>query len=643
MGEQIIVFIKKTADERKKDFADELARKKLQADALKLMGQVAGMVLNKIEANVQEQLANATNATQRVVAENKLAWIAVADGAMAALDQFANGNIVGGIVGTLGTLFGALDNLITGRADKMQARLEDLNRYLREAGDTFIAFSNTKADLFDTAAIEAAYAGLVAISELPPPTRFDLAAGVGYEQRIKEEMDLAKHANANYDTRKKREEEYNKQVIDNINAAFNAEVGRINEKYDLLGGLANQQFTEESIAIREVQGQRLLELVANEEEKTAVLAEYAAKRNEILTAFSLADQAITDETDKVTLDAINAAREARTTALAELQGKLNKELEYIINAEDGKRKQLTATEQIAKDAEEALDTLRLEKQAADILREKEKNTELVNAEKVKNDLLQAEAGRFNDELVRLGTERDAALAESFNYLKQLMKDGYDEIITKAREAMEAGKITTSEYDAIIGRWNALKNLIGEVKAEGTPTLPNFDFDWNFNVPKFAAGTEYVDAAGRFPAGTDRVPAMLNKGERVIDTGKNMLLGGMSNSELLQRAVSTMSANSYAKNSGMIDTIVQSSIYRSGKITMQDGGGSAAARSNVNQGVGGNDMVPGLLRELNSKMDNNNMTQSEQLQAMWQYVQLLGDVKNATNRAADAQNMQRNNL
>jgi hypothetical protein len=559
MGDQIIGFLKKTAAERKKDFADELARKKLQADALNTLGNVAGMVLNKLEANVQEQLANATNATQKVVAENKLAWIAVADGAMNAVSQLASGNVVGAIVGGLGVLFGALDNLITGRAKMMQARLEDLNRYLREAGDAFIEFSNNKADLFDRGAIEAAYAGLVAISELPPPKRWDLTAGVGYEQRIKEEMDIANYTNANYDTRKNREEEYNKQVIDNINAAYNTEVGRINDKYNLLDSLADQQFTDESIAIRELQGQRLLELVANEEEKTAVLAEYATKRNAIITAFALADKVITEETDQATIDAINAARDARNTALVELQGKLNTELEYIINSEDGKRKELSATEKIAKEATESLDSLRLEKQAADILREKEKNTELVNAEKVKNDLLQNEAERFNAELVRLGTERDAALAESFDYLKQLMKDGYDEIIGKAREAMEAGKITTAEYDAILSRWNALKNLIGEVKAEGTPTIPNFD--WNFNLPRFAGGTDYVDKADVFPDGVDTVPAMLDKGERVLSSADNFALGNMTNDELMARVMSTFSSST----AGLADRIANSSIALSGQL------------------------------------------------------------------------------
>ena len=37
---------------------------------------------------------------------------------------------------------------------------------------------------------------------------------------------------------------------------------------------------------------------------------------------------------------------------------------------------------------------------------------------------------------------------------------------------------------------------------------------------FFKGTDYVDREGRYPAGRDRVPAMLNRGEAVIPTASN---------------------------------------------------------------------------------------------------------------------------
>ena len=43
---------------------------------------------------------------------------------------------------------------------------------------------------------------------------------------------------------------------------------------------------------------------------------------------------------------------------------------------------------------------------------------------------------------------------------------------------------------------------------------------NAEVPQFFKGTDYVDREGRYPAGRDRVPAMLNRGEAVIPTASN---------------------------------------------------------------------------------------------------------------------------
>ncbi|CCG99841.1 phage tape measure protein [Fibrella aestuarina BUZ 2] len=50
--------------------------------------------------------------------------------------------------------------------------------------------------------------------------------------------------------------------------------------------------------------------------------------------------------------------------------------------------------------------------------------------------------------------------------------------------------------------------------------------------RFAQGTEYVD--GPYPSGVDTIPALLNRGERVIPTEQNALLGNISNTELIAR-------------------------------------------------------------------------------------------------------------
>ena len=49
------------------------------------------------------------------------------------------------------------------------------------------------------------------------------------------------------------------------------------------------------------------------------------------------------------------------------------------------------------------------------------------------------------------------------------------------------------------------------------------------IPKFAKGTEYVNGAGTETS--DSIPAMLSKGERVIDAKTNKMLKGIPNSML----------------------------------------------------------------------------------------------------------------
>jgi tape measure domain-containing protein len=557
LGAQIIAFHKEVEKNRDAAFKKEQEQQVLKEQLMQQGFNVVALVLNEIEGNIDKQLALATTATEKAVLLNKKAWLSVADSAMGALSQLAQGNVVGAIVGGLGALFGALNNWVNKSANLMEARLEDLRQELEAAGKQFLEFANGFTDGIDPAKIEAAYEGLYKISTIQP-VRLDFGAYDTYERRIKQEIDIATAINRNYDTAVQREDDYSKQVISNIGIAHNEEINRIRAKYDLLDQLANQQLGTDTLAVRELQGQQLLDLIANEAEKTAILTEYATKRNEIITAFALADKVITEETDQATIDAINAARDARNTALVELQGKLNEELVYMAENEDGKRKELTATGKIAKEAEESLATLRLEKQAAAIEREAAKNTELVAAEQTKNNLLEAEATRHNDVLAELGRAKDAALAESFSVLKDLINNGYDEMMQKALDAFNAGKLTAEQYNEIASKLYQIQGQINGIDWSKV-TIPNFD--WNFNLPRFAGGTDYVDKDDVFPDGVDTVPAMLDKGERVLSSADNFALGNMTNDELMARVMSTFSSST----AGLADRIANSSIALSGQL------------------------------------------------------------------------------
>ncbi len=53
------------------------------------------------------------------------------------------------------------------------------------------------------------------------------------------------------------------------------------------------------------------------------------------------------------------------------------------------------------------------------------------------------------------------------------------------------------------------------------------------LPKFAKGTEKVTREHGEPVGVDTVPALLNEGERVVDTARNIRLKGITNEELVK--------------------------------------------------------------------------------------------------------------
>ena len=71
--------------------------------------------------------------------------------------------------------------------------------------------------------------------------------------------------------------------------------------------------------------------------------------------------------------------------------------------------------------------------------------------------------------------------------------------------------------------------IASLVIAGVTTATNIALIASQKIPKFAKGTEYVNGAG---TGTsDSIPAMLSKGERVVDAKTNKLLKGIPNSML----------------------------------------------------------------------------------------------------------------
>jgi tape measure domain-containing protein len=642
LSDQIIKFHRKNEASHKESIQKQIEEENRKQQVIALLTHAVGAVLEAMYRNVENQIELATTETEKAALRQKKAWLDVGAAALTAVGQFTSGNVVGGIVSGIGALFGALNNWVNKSSNLMEARLADLRAELEAAGKQFLEITNGFTDAIDPAKIEAAYEGLFKLSQIEP-VRMDLGEYDSFERRINQEMDIANAINENYDTAIKREDEYSKQVIANIETAYSTEVNRINDKYDLLDTKANQRLDADTLSVRENQTAELAALIANEDAKESVFANYNARKANIMKAFALADQEITADTDEATIKAINDSIAARDKALNNLQTWINTELEYMVDSEGQKRKEISATEKIALDADLAVSDLNMKSTAAAIQRTKDKNIELVTAENAKNKLLENEASRVNGVLETLGRAKDTALAESFTILKELISVGYDEMIQKALDAFNAGKLTAEQYNEIAAK---LFQIQGQINGMPKFEMPNFDFD--FRVPRFAAGTEYVDKNRNYESGTDKVPAWLNRGERVLTAEQNSLLGGMTNSELIQRTISSMGANSYANNSGMIEKIRQSALYRNGAAVVNVTPQAAASNAKAGEALGGltpsnSGELENLLRELNLKVDNSNGKLSEQLAAMCQYISLLSDVKRATNRAADANNMRRNDL
>ncbi len=394
-----------------------------------------------------------------------------------------------------------------------------------------------------------------------------IAAELKVGEKIKENYALAtEKENAYYETRRKA-----------IEDAYSLEVQRINDKYSLLSTMASMQFSAESLAIQAKVNEDLMRFITNEDTKQSLTADYQARKNEILAAYASQIKPITEGMSQTEIDGINAAIKARDEQLARVEAWFLAELQYVIANEEQKRKVYSETELIIQKGKEATDLLAVKYAADELERQTKKNLELVAAENTKNAGLEAAAKTHNDTLVALGVAKDAALVASFDKLRDAMLSGYAAMEAAATEAYNKGLITAAQFEELINRANSLKNLVtGPVKTYDKATQNDLQPGGGVNM--YAGGTNYVDAANRYPNGVDTVPAYLTKGERVVPQDLNRLLGGMSNEQLV--------ASLYRPSASLSDSLQNSGLSRAGATMLMDGGmvnyvsGSAVKRGQM---------------------------------------------------------------
>jgi len=133
------------------------------------------------------------------------------------------------------------------------------------------------------------------------------------------------------------------------------------------------------------------------------------------------------------------------------------------------------------------------------------------------------------------SQNEKDIAKSTSDFKRGLNEG------DARVAIDSFRTIFGESKALASAEIILSTAIGIQKS--FELLPPFDFIRasivgasgvaqlaKVNGAKFADGTEYVQGAGTNRS--DSVPAMLSRGERVVDAQTNAQLGGVSNSDLL---------------------------------------------------------------------------------------------------------------
>lgn len=565
---------KKQYDKRKQD----------AKDAFDYIAMTVESFSNLLEKSIDQTLDNTGDLVLKAQAENARQSLGILKGAISATGRFISGDIVGGIFATFDTLVNAFDSIGTHAQRVAEARMQEairlLNIYLEEVEqdiDAIISKYDTLKEFFNL--------GDVQLPDFTPgfQATFDAQVAIGekiidnYEKAVNEENKLYDQTISNidkkYDTLNKKEEDYHNKQVKGINDAYDAEVRRINEKYDLLNEKANQQYNAETLAIMQQGSVQLEALIKNEDSLNSVRTEYAQKRQNILNTFTLADKQLNENSTQAEIDAVNAAINARDAALAKLQGWYNEELTFIVNSEGQKRKEYSATEKIQLQIQENLGNAAIKYQADEIQRAQERATELADAEKSKNLLLETEEARYqsvitqinanalverqtaeakhNQILVDLDAKKNTEIAINNGILTWLLEQEAaaigDALANSAAKGTDAYRQLENQLRVINTLLEQIRNGGGTVPVPNLPTVPPFE---PIVVPRFFSGTERLpNYSGK--SGIDTENVNLHVGERVLPTKLNDMLKAkfgkdIKNTDLVNLAMANYTAIDYAR-------------------------------------------------------------------------------------------------
>jgi hypothetical protein len=602
---------------------DQIKLLENKAERLKMLKKVAYDEAYKLAQNyisnagneIDALISNTTDKVEKARLESRKISNEMGKSFIDTVASFATGDVSGGISGLIGVLSGAVE-LFNQNARILVAELEVL--YDKLSADANFLMSNVDAvksiygDMaFDMPSFED-YSKVTSAIEQAIGAEIKLGQQIqdNYNLAVSNENDLYNKAvnneNQNYETAKANEEKLYNDAIDKINKEYDAEIAAINKKYDYEQQKANEEFGQQSLAIQEQTNAELMALVTNNDTKLSLTSEYEGKKASIMAAFASQIKPLTADMSQAEIDGINKATEARDAQLSKLEGWLTDEQSFVINNEGQKRKEYSATELIIKNGQERLNDLAIKHSADEIARTTARNVELAAADakkisdteaaekshlevmaglwKTHKEAIEAITKTHEDILTGLGIARDAALEASFNRLKEAMNSGYQEMIDNAEKLYQKGIITANQFVELVNQIRYFKSLLNDGGYTDTGNPADVPFIEPIVIPKFASGTEFLDPEAKAGFGTDKVLIFGDRGERILDKNLNAMLGGISNEELVRRAVGGVRTS----NAGLVNRINSSAVAGFGfaqpKSPLAPSGGNRTISSNSHSSV-----------------------------------------------------------
>ena len=246
------------------------------------------------------------------------------------------------------------------------------------------------------------------------------------------------------------------------------------------------------------------------------------------------------------LESFKLAERAKQEAAAETNRILQEQADILIETNKRNADKIKETqEQTNRDREDAY------QEEVALQNEKEltiKETAVSIAQETADTIFQIAADRrnaeFNAQLSALNAQKEKELSNKnlTDAQKARIEERYQRQIAalKTRQAQQEKQaaIIQATINGALAITNILATMpggplnpatIASLVIAGVTTATNIALIASQKIPKFAKGTEYVNGAG---TGTsDSIPAMLSKGERVVDAKTNKMLKGIPNSML----------------------------------------------------------------------------------------------------------------